>query len=211
MEGKFIVFEGGEGSGKTTQAQILAEKLKEKGFEVILTHEPGSLHSEICQKIREIILFSKEDISPWAIFFLFMADRAEHVEKVIKPALKSGKIVISDRYFLSTIAYQHFGLKLPLAKVLQINKIACQNLIPDLVFFLNTPPEVGLLRLKKSGKKLTNFDKKDLEFHQKVYKGFLKIAQNPQRYHIKNLKIIDGTLKIEEIAQIILQESLKIF
>lgn len=210
MAGKLIVFEGGEGSGKSTQAEILAKDLQKRGFDVLLTHEPGSFHSQICKEIRKIILYSKEKIFPWSVFFLFMADRSQHVEKVIKPALNEGKIVISDRYFGSTFAYQHFAFGLPLKEVKSINLIACQKLIPDISFLLNIPPKIGLLRIKKSGKKLTTFDKKNLEFHRKVNQGFLKIAQSSSEYKIGKWVVLDGQLPIEEIAQKVLKETLTI-
>lgn len=205
-QGKFIVFEGGEGSGKTTQAKLLEKALKRQGLSVFLTHEPGTSHSKVCPKIRNLILFPQEPVDKWCGFFLFMADRAQHVEKFIKPALREGKIVISDRYFISTIAYQHFGFGLPLKEVLHINKISCQNLLPDIVFILNIPPEEGIKRLKESNKKLTSYDKAELIFHKRVNQGFIKIAHNPKRFGLKNVYLVDAGKSIEEIHKFVVSK-----
>jgi len=202
---KFIVFEGGEGSGKTTQVKLLGKALEKEGYKTLLTHEPGTPHSKLCPQIRNLILFPEETVDRWSGFFLFMADRAQHVAQVIKPALLEGKIVISDRYFISTIAYQHFGFGLPLKQVLDINKISCQNLLPDIVFILNIPPKIGLERIFKSKKNLTSYDKKSLEFHQRVNQGFIEIAQNPKKFGLLNVHLIDATQTIEKIHQLVLK------
>jgi len=176
-----ITIEGIEGSGKSTLAKGLYNKLREKGFPALLTWEPGG--TEVGEKIREILLFS-ENLSPWTELLLFLASRKEHVEKKILPALREGKIVICDRFFDSTIAYQGFGRDLPLRILKRINKIVTDNLKPNLTFLLDISPEKGLKRIKKRDR----IEKEDFEFHKKVREGYLKIAKRAK----KRIFVIDG-------------------
>ncbi|MCS7266255.1 MAG: dTMP kinase [Armatimonadetes bacterium] len=186
MGGLFITIEGVEGSGKTTIANILAQWLQEKGLKVNLTSEPGSTF--LGSQIREILTKGSERTA-WAEAFLFLADRAEHVTKVIKPALERGEIVVCDRYSDSTIAYQAFGLGLNLEQIFELNQIATNGLSPDLTLLLDVPPEIGLARVQKK----TVFEERELHFHQRVRWGYLWLAQRePER-----IKVLDASLNLE--------------
>ena len=192
MKGKFIVFEGIDRSGKTTQAKILAEKLKKYGRDVLFTFEPGD--SPLGRKIREILLNSDEFIPPLAETFLFEADRNIHIEKVIKPALEQGIWVISDRYTYSTIAYQSGGKGVPLEIVEKLNNIATEKLNPDLVFLIDISPDEAMRRKGIPDR----MEKEGEEFLEKVRNTYLQLARNN-----KNFVVIDGTLTVEKISEII--------
>ena len=177
-QGKFIVFEGGEGTGKTTQIQLLADKLKQNGFNVYLTREPGGMGCPIAEKIRALLKDPENrDMTPETELFLFLASRAQHVKKVIIPHLERGDIVVCDRFFGSTFAYQHFGRGLfNLDEVKKINDFAIHGLEPDLTILLDLPPEEGLKRIESEIKK-DRFDSEKLEFHKKVRTGNLTLAK----------------------------------
>lgn len=197
----FITFEGGEGSGKSTQASALHRRLQERGIPVILTHEPGG--TPLGDKITELLKWSHNvPILPLAELLLFNASRAELVSEVIKPSLESGKIVICDRYTDSTIAYQSYGRGLPLSLVRRMNSAATNGLKPDLTVLVDLPVEVGLKR--KKGESPDRFQKEALAFHQKVREGYLKIAQGePTRF-----LVVDATKTKEAIEEIIWQKVL---
>ncbi len=188
--GFFITVEGIEGSGKSTLAEGLYNKLKEKGFPVFITHEPGG--TETGEKIREILLFS-ETLSPWTELFLFLASRREHVEKKILPALREGKIVICDRFDDSTIAYQGFGRGLSLRILKRMNKIATSQLKPNLTFLIDINPEKGLKRRKR----IDRIERENIEFHKRVREGYLKIAKRAK----KRVLVIDGESSPEIILE----------
>jgi len=179
--GFFITVEGIEGSGKSTLAKGLYNKLKEKGFPVLLTWEPGG--TGVGEKIREVLLFS-ENLSPWTELLLFLASRKEHVEKKILPALREGKIVICDRFDDSTIAYQGFGRGLPLRMLKRINKMVTEKLKPNLTFLLDIEPSEGLNRVGRRDR----IERENIEFHTKVREGYLKIAKRAK----KRVVVIDG-------------------
>jgi dTMP kinase len=171
QRGLFIAFEGGEGSGKTTQAGMLKEYLTLQ-HSAILTREPGG--TIVGATIRKMLLNRDETPfrDPKAEALLFAADRAEHVSQVIKPALDKGVHVVCDRYSASTVAYQSYANGLRREQVENMSDWASGGLRPDITFFLDIPPAVGLKRAaQRSGK--THFEDKDLEYHQKVRKGFL--------------------------------------
>ena len=199
----FITFEGGEGSGKTTQIRLLAQALKKRGFSVLTTREPGG--SSIGKEIRKLLLHNrKSPLSPLAELLLYEAERAQHVEEVIKPALKN-KIVISDRFMDATLAYQGYGRGFEAKLVNQLNEIACGGLKPDLTFLLDCPPEFGLKRaqkrLKQNNSKEGRFESEKLAFHQKVRKGYLDLA----RRHQKRFVVVDARGEIKEIHRKILE------
>lgn len=201
FKGKFIVFEGGEGSGKTTQVRRLARKLQDKGYQVVSTHEPGG--TEIGGKIREVLLYSKEKFSGLTELFLYCADRADHIEKVLKPALEEGKIVLCDRFSGSTFTYQCYGRQiLDLEKVKSIEQHSRNGLKPDLVIYLDLKPEIGLKRVNNDVKQgarteLTRFEKDKADFYQRVRRGFLELAEeNDWRW-----EIIDGNRSKEHIER----------
>lgn len=190
----FITLEGVEGAGKSTLAKSLKKELESQGKEVVLTFEPGDC--SIGKKIREILL--KEKLNSSAELFLFLADRAQHIEEVIKPALAQGKIVICDRFTHSTIAYQGDGRGLDKEQLNYLNKIAVQSTRPDLVLLIDLDPEIGLKRVIKRGEELSSFDSEKLEFHRKVKESFLNQAKNEPEIFC----IIDGCKSPEEILRI---------
>jgi dTMP kinase len=190
-KGLFITFEGIEGCGKSTQAELLAKFLTTSGFAVLLTREPGG--PLISEKIREILL-NKELTEMHALteLFLYMASRSQHTAEWILPALSKGKIVISDRYYDSTYAYQGVARGIPKDKIAIMNRIATQGLKPDITFILDLPPEQGLARLSKSLDRLEN---ENIEFHQKVRQAYLELAsKEPER-----IKVLDGMENIENL------------
>jgi len=176
-KGFFIVFEGGEGSGKTKHSTIVCEQLKQQGIPVLHTREPGA--TVLGKRIRNVILEDSDTaITPRAELLLFLADRAQHVEEVIAPALAEGKIVICDRFSGSTFAYQLGGRKLEDGEtVRQMDAYARKGIKPDLVVYLDVPPQVGIKR-KKDGDDLFNrMDAEAMDFHERVRAYFLQLAK----------------------------------
>ena len=195
-KGLFITFEGGDGCGKTTQIKLLDEYLRSKGYQTLLTREPGSKGLGI--KLREILLNYDGDVSPRAESFLFLADRAQHVDCIIKPALKNGVIVLCDRHTDSTVAYQGYGRGLDLEQIHNLNSIATNGLKPDLTIVLDVDVETSQ---KRVGAEKDRMESAGIEFFERVRKGFLEIAkQEPER-----VKIVDSTQTIEEIHKQILE------
>ena len=194
-KGLFITFEGGDGCGKTTQIKLLDEYLRSKGYQTLLTREPGSKGLGI--KLREILLNYDGEVSPRAESFLFLADRAQHVDCIIKPALENGVIVLCDRHTDSTVAYQGYGRGLDLEQIHNLNNIATNGLKPDLTIVLDVDVETSQ---KRVGVEKDRMESAGIEFFERVRKGFLEIAkQEPER-----VKVVDSTQTIEEIhAQIL--------
>jgi len=171
----FITLEGGEGVGKTTQQALLAERLQREGYACVSTREPGG--TALGEALREILLHG-DPLTPLAELLLYAADRAEHVNKVIAPALAVGQVVICDRFTDSTLAYQGYGRGLNLEQIRQLNHLATGGLQPQLTLWLDLAPEVGLAR-SRLGDKL---EQEHLEFHRRVYRGFQALAAaEPQR------------------------------
>lgn len=190
--GLFITFEGADGCGKTTQLNLLAEFLRKKGFEVIITREPGG--KGLGEKIREILLNYDGDVSANCEAFLFLADRAQNIDIVVKPAIESGKIVLCDRHTDSTIAYQGYGRGVDLERAKMLNKIATSGIIPDLTFVFDIDVETSMSRV---GKNKDRMESAGIEFHEKVRKGYLEIAkQEPER-----VKVINSKDSIENIFE----------
>jgi len=175
----FITLEGVEGSGKTTQARILAETLGKAGSEVVLTHEPGG--TEAGRSIRAIFLDPAVSLNIAAELLLALADRAQHVSERLKPALAAGRIVISDRYSDSTVAYQGHGRGFDLGLLAELNRLASNGVTPDLTILLDLPVEVGLGRTRSrargASRGFDRFEGEGMEFHQRVREGFLTIAR----------------------------------
>lgn len=192
MRGLFIEFEGGDGSGKTTQANLLKDYLESLDKEVVLIREPGG--TPIGEKIRGILL-SKEssEMEDWTEAYLYAASRAEIVRKVIEPALKEGKIVIADRYFLSSLAYQGVGRRLKPERVLEMNKEAMSGFMPDLIILLDVPPLSASLRTVEEAR--DRIEEESAEFHRRVYEAFNQFHRD------LNLPItkIDGQKSVEEV------------
>jgi len=185
--GKFIVFEGLDGSGQTTQAKLLAAFLKRKGLDVLVTKEPtlGSAAGKLIRKVLD----GKKKIPPQKLQELYAQDRKRHLGKVVIPALKKGKIVISDRYFFSSFAYG--SLEVPLNFLLKLND---KFLLPDITFFIDSKPKTSFLRVKKRGKKLTFFEEENKL--KKVDQNYKKILKK-----FKNVVIIDGEKRIPQVHQ----------
>lgn len=179
--GLFITFEGAEGCGKSTQAQLLAEWLQDAGMEVYLTKEPGE--GSIGGQIRRIILSPENAaLSPVTEAILYAADRRQHVEEFLQPALAAGKIVICDRYADSYLAYQGYGRGLDQEMLRALNQLAAGALQPDVTFLLDLPPAESFLRLAGRGQGPDRMEQQAKEFHQRVYQGYLEIAAaEPQR------------------------------
>ncbi|GAB6183634.1 dTMP kinase [Thermodesulfovibrio hydrogeniphilus] len=193
-KGIFITFEGIEGSGKTTQVKLLAERLKEQGFKVIKTFEPGD--TQAGEKIREILLSPSININPLTELMLYFSDRVQHVEEKIRPAINQGIIVICDRFTDSTVAYQGYGRGLSIELIEELNYILLNNFKPDLTILLDLPAEIGLSRNQKINKR-DRFEMEDIAFHNKVRKGYLQIASSePER-----IFIVDATEDVSEISQ----------
>ena len=177
--GRLIAFEGGEGAGKSTQARLLAIWLREQGYDVVSTHEPGA--TKVGMRLRALLLDTAHaGLSPRAETLMYAADRAEHVASVIRPALERGAIVVTDRYVDSSLAYQGAGRRLPVKDVADLNQWATGGLQPDLTILLDLSPAAGLGRRERSADRL---EAEPAEFHQRVRAGFLALADaEPQRY-----------------------------
>ena len=199
MKGLFITFEGIEGCGKTTQAELLADYFRQQGREVLLTREPGG--PKISESIRKILL-SKDnyEMLPETEMLLYMASRSQHTGEWIIPAIESGKDVISDRYYDSSIAYQGAARKIERNIIDIIIKYATFGLRPDLTFLIDLPVEKGLSRLKIGH--IDRLEQESLEFHNKVREGFLKIAESEKKRYI----VIDGNKTVEGIHKIIIKK-----
>ncbi len=190
MEGIFITLEGIEGSGKSTQAELLKEFLVGIGFKVVLTREPGG--SPIGEKVRGILLDrSNCGMEPMTELLLYEASRYQHVTEVIRPALEQGKVVICDRFFDASTAYQGYGRGIEIDTVNRLNLIATNGLKADLTIVLDLPVEIGLKRI---GSQLDRIEGERAEFHERVRRGYLEIAEDePER-----VKVVDGSGSIED-------------
>lgn len=187
----FITFEGPEGAGKTTILKMIKEQLKQDGFDVIVTREPGG--SEISEQIRQVILNKDNTLmDPWTEVLLYIAARRQHLVEKILPEKKNNKIIISDRFSDSTLAYQGYARNLDINKINIIQAMIFENYQPDLTVLFDIKPEIGLHRiLARKSEHLNRLDEEKIEFHQKVYNGYKKIAaKNPRR-----VQIIDASLK----------------
>jgi len=194
----FITFEGIEGSGKSTAIATLASLLRERGTPVLVTREPGG--TPLGDAVRSIFLDSLVRIDPLTEAFLINAARAQHVTQVIGPALKEAQLVLCDRFFDSTIAYQGFGRGLDVDMLLRHCQDATQRIAPDLTFVLDVPPEVSAARVAARGHG-DRIDGEGLAFHARVREGYLQLARRFARIHV-----IDGTQPQDRIAEIALTE-----
>lgn len=197
--GWFITFEGPEGSGKSTQLRLLAPWLVSQGFDVLTTREPGG--TSIGEGIRAVLHdCTHTEMTAETEILLYSASRAQHVAEVIRPALAAGKVILCDRFYDSTYAYQGYGRGLPLEALRRITTFATQGLVPDLTLYLDVPPEIGLRRREDSGETLNRLDRETLAFHRRVRRGYLTlIEEDPTRWHT-----FDATGPIEAV-----QESLR--
>jgi len=205
-KGIFVTFEGIDGCGKSTQLTLLKKNLIRNGFSVKATREPGG--TPLAEKIRRLILsVSNEAVSREAELLLYLAARAQHTNKVLKPLLAKGVVVLCDRFSDSTIAYQGVGRNIKLESIMRINSFATANLSPDLTVLIDLPAKTAHKRLVSSGKKMDRIESEGINFQETVRKKFLRIAKsNPGR-----IKIVDGTLPKDEQARLISGYCLKVF
>jgi len=196
LRGKFISFEGIDGSGKSTQLRLIAGDLRVRGFDVLTTMEPGG--TPLGRRLREAFLETEESVSPRAELLLFAADRAQHVNFLVKPALEQGKIVISDRFADATFAYQGAGRGFDEKTVNQVIMLATDGLKPDLTLFFDIPIEKAISRTNsRTGNEAikNRMDLETTEFYSRVRAAYLKIAQKePKRF-----QVIDASGSIDEV------------
>lgn len=209
MSGLFVTLEGGEGSGKSTQIRAVAERLRGAGFDVVTTREPGGTPE--AERIRDLLV--QRDGGAWtpmAECFLFFAARTLHVERLIRPALVAGKIVLCDRFTDSTVAYQSGGGGIDEGKIRSLESLALGNFRPDLTFILDIDPVAGLARSEKrlaaeksgAARHEDRFERLDLSFHKSLRETYLDIAaREPQR-----CRIVDATLEAGIISDILARE-----
>ena len=199
---RFITFEGGDGSGKTTQVKALESHLTASGKSCLSTREPGG--TSLGELIRQVLLeVGKQPITSPTELFLYLADRAQHIHEVIIPALEQGKIVLCDRHTDSTLAYQGYGRGIDLGLLRSLNDIASQGIKPDLTLLFDCPAEIGLSRTARrqshtaSGRNEDRFEREKIEFHERVRAGFLELARaEPNRF-----RIIDAARSAKEVGQ----------
>jgi dTMP kinase len=189
--GVLIAFEGGEGAGKSTQARLLRDRLSSEGYDVVLTHEPGD--TEVGDKLRRIVLDpATGEISHRTEALLYAADKAEHVDRVVAPALARGAVVLTDRYVDSTLAYQGAGRDLVDREVERVARWATADLRPHLTVLLDLPPQQGLTRFEERDR----IEGESVEFHERVRQMFLRLAgASPEHY-----LVVDARLPVDEIA-----------
>lgn len=179
--GSFVTLEGPEGAGKTTQVKLLAKELCELGIKHVVTRDPGG--TPLGKKIRRILLSTENTVAPMAELLLYQADRAQHVEELIRPALEQGAIVFCDRYIDSTIAYQGYGRKIDLSIIEKLNQMSTGGLKPELTILFDIESGDGLSRLHPGGH--DRMEKEAIEFHHRVRDGYRKLAADePQRFHV---------------------------
>jgi dTMP kinase len=199
--GTFIVFEGGDGAGKSTQVRRLTEYLRDRGLSPVVTREPGA--TALGGQVRSVLLDRSSNITSRAEALLYAADRADHVEKVICPALERGDVVISDRYIDSTLAYQGAGRDLAVDDLARISRWATDGLVPDLTVLLDVAPETGLGR---SGDEPDRLEAEPAAFHQRVRDGFRELAERDAARYL----IVDATLPVDVIAELVRERVAKL-
>jgi dTMP kinase len=187
----FVTFEGLDGSGKTTQAELLRTRLEADGEEVIATREPGG--TDLGERIRDLVLHGGH-VVPWAEALLYAASRAQHVEEVIRPALSRGAAVVCDRYVDSSVAYQGGGRELGIERVLDLNLSAVDGLMPDTTFLLEMTPEAGLARINRSRDRI---ELEDGAFRERAAAAYRELADRfPER-----IRVLDGGRPVDDLAE----------
>jgi dTMP kinase len=191
---RFITFEGPDGSGKSTQLKLAAGWLQDLGVPLLTTREPGG--TPIGEEIRRLVHDTRRtEMAREAEILLYSASRAQHVAEVILPALRAGKVVLCDRFYDSTYAYQGYGRGLPMEPLQLITRFATQNLVPDLTLYLDISPEIGIQRRESGGDVLNRLDRETLDFHRRAREGYLKLIQaEPGRW-----RMVNGTGTPEEV------------
>jgi dTMP kinase len=195
--GLFLTFEGGDGSGKSTQSALLESWLVEQGRTVVSTREPGG--TEVGHEIREIVLHRRGHIVPRAEALLYAADRAQHIATVVRPALERGDIVLQDRYLDSSVAYQGVGRELEADEIRKLSLWAAQGLLPDITVLLDLDVAIGRDRLDESRTRYDRLESEAAEFHTRVRQAYLDLAAaEPERF-----LVLDATLPVDELAALI--------
>ncbi len=189
-KGLFITFEGADGCGKTTQLNLLNEYLLKNNYKVLITREPGA--KGLGEKLRDILLNYDGDVSDRCESFLFLADRAQHIDTIVKPALDNGLIILCDRHTDSTVAYQGYGRGLDIEQINKLNSIATDGLKPDLTFVFDVDIETSM---KRVGGEKDRMESSGNEFFNRVRNGYLEIAKNEP----KRVKVIDATKSVDEV------------
>jgi dTMP kinase len=204
--GRLITFEGIDGSGKTTQLRMLAQALSAAGYDVVTTREPGG--TQLGKRIRAALLDGEPgSVDPLAELLLYAADRAQHIRQLVRPALQSGQIVLSDRFFDATVAYQGYGRGFPLDLVHQLNHLASEGLTPDLTLVYDLDVAAGLARTQERQTGLTvelpdRLDREPQEFHQRVRDGYhALIAADPRR-----CRVVSAAGSIAEVFEMTCRE-----
>ncbi|MBA3260339.1 MAG: dTMP kinase [Gemmatimonadales bacterium] len=190
--GLFLVLEGSEGSGKSTLLEPLASRIRDAGEEPVVVREPGTTRA--AEFARQALLDPEHTLGPVAELFFYLAARADLVQTVIRPALAAGRVVLSDRFALSTEAYQMAGRGLPPEVVLPANSAAADRLVPDLTLILDLPPAVGQARQVAAGKRLDRLDRESAEFHRRVIEFYLAVRGDGVRH-------LDGCLPPDRLLQ----------
>ncbi|NCV98202.1 MAG: dTMP kinase [Actinobacteria bacterium] len=198
----FITFEGIDGVGKSTQLDMLEKHLIAQGREVVRTLEPGG--TELGQEIRHLLLHRKGDVAPRSEALLYAADRAHHVETKIKPALASGKVVLSDRYFDSSVAYQGAARELDVQEVKDISMWAIDRLLPDLTVLLDLPAQEAMNRRGNKGTEPDRLEREQVEFFERARDEYLRMANEPR------FLVVDANLSPEEIHSQVLERVAKL-
>lgn len=186
MRGLFITFEGIDGCGKSTQRELLARQIEQRGFEVVVTREPGG--TPLGEGIRQLLVSDiSVHVAPTTELLLYVAARAQHVAELIRPSLEAGRIVISDRYTDSTVAFQGYGRGLDPEMIERLNRFATGGLVPDITIVFDLDPALARARLdsRPVGGLLGAFDEQDADFHERMREGYLKMAkEQPSRIHV---------------------------
>lgn len=194
-KGLFITFEGADGCGKTTQLNLLKDYLIKNEYNILVTREPGA--KGLGERLRDILLNYDGDVSDRCESFLFLADRAQHIDTIVKPALKCGKIVLCDRHTDSTVAYQGYGRGLNIEQISMLNNIATDGLKPDLTLVFDVDIETSMNRV---GGEKDRMESSGKDFFNKVRQGYLEIAKNePDR-----VKVIEATKSVDEVFETVI-------
>lgn len=192
QKGLFITFEGADGSGKTTQLNLVKDFLEKEGYDVVVTREPGAL--ELGKKIRNILLHYEGVVADRCEMFLFLADRAQHVDTFIKPSIQDGKVVLCDRYIDSTVAYQGYGREQDIQLLKDLNNIAVNSLKPDLTLLFDVSTETAQQRV---GSEKDRLESSGLDFHRRVRNGYLEL----QKEEPNRIKLINANNSIENVYE----------
>ena len=191
-KGLFITLEGADGCGKPTQLNLLKEYLTSRGYEIVVTREPGG--KGLGEKLREILLNYDGEVSDRCEAFLYLADRAQNIDTIIKPAINSGKIVLCDRHTDSSVAYQGYGREQNIDNINMLNELAVNGVHPDLTIVFDIDTETSMARV---GAEKDRLESAGIEFHKRVRNGYLEIAKkNPQR-----IKVVDASQTIEDVQR----------